>query len=81
MNYAAFAFQYLQMIEVFKTNVSNSQQADEIIGLLRNLLPCSCINFDLEDCDRVLRIDCEIIDADSVTDILTGKGFDCCVMQ
>lgn len=69
------------MIEVFKTNVTNPQQADELIGLLRNLLPGSSINFDLEDCDRVLRIDYESVDPAHVTGILAGRGFKCNVMQ
>lgn len=69
-----------KMIEVFKTNVSNPQQADELIGLLHHLLPGSTINFDLEDCDRVLRIDHEIVDPVHVTRILAGRGFECSVM-
>ncbi len=69
------------MIEVFKTNVSNPQQAEELIGLLRNLLPGSSVNFDLEDCDRVLRIDYESVDPAHITGILAGRGFECCVMQ
>lgn len=81
MNYVALALQYLQMIEVFRTNVSTAQQANELICLLRNFLPGSTISFDLEDCDRVLRIDSEIMDADSVTSILTNRGFACCAMQ
>lgn len=69
------------MVEVFKTNVSNPQQADELIGLLQNLLPGSRINFDLEDCDKVLRIDYESVDPAHVTGILAGRGFQCSVMQ
>lgn len=81
MNYAAFALQYLQMIEVFKTNVSNSQQADEIIGLLRNLLPGSVINFDLEDCDKILRIDYSCIDHKLIISNIELMGFECSVLQ
>ncbi|MBW7915002.1 MAG: hypothetical protein H3C54_15155 [Taibaiella sp.] len=69
------------MVEVFKTNVTNPQQADELICLLRTILPGSRINFDLEDCDKVLRIDYESVDPAHVTGILAGRGFECCVMQ
>lgn len=63
------------MVEVFKTNVTNPQQADELTGLLRNLLPGSNVNFDLEDCDRILRIEGEDIAAEQVVKLL--KTFNC----
>ncbi len=63
------------MVEVFKTNVTNPQQADELTGLLRNLLPGSSVNFDLEDCDRILRIEGEDIAAEQVVKLL--KTFNC----
>ncbi|MCB9047313.1 MAG: hypothetical protein H6550_14360 [Chitinophagales bacterium] len=69
------------MIEVFKTNVSEQQQADKLIGLLLNLLPNSNINFDLEDCDKVLRINHEMIEPDQIIGLLISNGFDCRVME
>ncbi len=69
------------MIEVFKTNVSNPQQADELIGLLRNFLPGGIINFDLEDCDKILRIDYSCIDHKLIIRKLELMGFECSVLQ
>lgn len=69
------------MIEVFKTNVSNPQQADELIGLLRNFLPGGIINFDLEDCDKILRIDHKQVEPTQVIALLADKGFRCDVLQ
>lgn len=69
------------MVEVFKTNVTNPQQAEELIGLLRNLLPGSNVNFDLEDCDRVLRIDHESVEHREVIRLLAMNGFECCLLQ
>ncbi|HEY9177686.1 MAG TPA: hypothetical protein VIN07_08355 [Flavipsychrobacter sp.] len=69
------------MVEVFKTNVSNPQQADELICLLRDLLPESRINFDLEDCDKVLRIDHESVAPHEVIRLLAGRGVKCSIMQ
>lgn len=69
------------MIEVFKTNVSEQQQADELIGLLLHLLPDSSINFDLEDCDKVLRIDHHLVAPDEVVALLANNGYLCSVLE
>ena len=44
------------IVEIFKTNVSNQQLANKIIMDLNQLFPDYNINFDLEDCDKVLRV-------------------------
>jgi len=45
------------MIEVFKTNVVLQQDALRIVENLEKILTASKINFDLEDCDKILRIE------------------------
>lgn len=45
------------MIEVFKTNVQKAAQSRLMIKLLKVHFPASQINFDLDDCDKVLRIE------------------------
>jgi predicted RNA binding protein with dsRBD fold (UPF0201 family) len=49
------------MVEVFKTNVHSQDQAIEVINALQNILPFAKINFDLEDCDKILRIEDEVV--------------------
>ncbi|ALJ04856.1 hypothetical protein APS56_06845 [Pseudalgibacter alginicilyticus] len=44
-------------VEIFKTNVTHNQLANKIIADLNQLYPNYNINFDLEDCDKVLRIE------------------------
>lgn len=44
-------------VEIFKTNVSNQQLANKIISDLNQLYPEYRFNFDLEDCDRILRVE------------------------
>ena len=44
------------MIEIFKTNVQNKSQAKQIINLLKNIFSEATINFDLNDCDKILRV-------------------------
>lgn len=45
------------MVSVFKTNVKSSQEADLILNRLSDQYPDFRINFDLEDCDNILRIE------------------------
>lgn len=44
------------MIEVFVTNVAKKEDSVFLIHELGKIFPDSEINFDLEDCDRILRI-------------------------
>lgn len=45
------------MIEVFKTNVHWPKEAAQIVAALTKKLHTAEINFDLEDCDKILRIE------------------------
>jgi hypothetical protein len=42
-------------IEIFKTNVNTKRQAQQVLKSLQACLPDYCFNFDLDDCDRILR--------------------------
>ncbi len=44
------------MVEVFKTNIQNGEDAQQVERVLLNHLPPMRINFDLDDCDKVLRV-------------------------
>jgi hypothetical protein len=65
------------MIEVFKTNVNDKRQAHELVSMLSQKFVEAKINFDLEDCDKVLRIESTQIHNDSIVNILVGAGFTC----
>ncbi len=45
------------MVEIFKTKVKSRQYAKRIILELNTVLPTAKINFDLDDCDNILRIE------------------------
>jgi predicted RNA binding protein with dsRBD fold (UPF0201 family) len=47
------------MIFVFKTSVKTKTQAKKLKKPIDNLLPNAMWNFDLEDMDKILRIDSE----------------------
>ena len=44
------------MIEIFKTNVQDHAQANNVMREIRNTFKGYEVNFDLEDCDRILRV-------------------------
>lgn len=64
-------------IEVFKTDVREEGQAAQLSVLLAMQFPGSRISFDLEDCDKVLRIEGMDICPDTVTHVLGSRGFYC----
>ena len=45
------------MVEVFKTNVDCEHLAIKIVNVLYGKFHCHKVNFDLEDCDNILRIE------------------------
>ena len=46
----------MKNVEVFKTNVSNERQAIALLSMIHALFADYEATFDLEDCDRILRI-------------------------
>ncbi|MBK6265160.1 hypothetical protein JKA74_08930 [Marivirga sp. S37H4] len=64
------------MVEVFKTNVIDPEQADLVIREICNLFPHYKVNFDMEDCDKILRVETDqvFIDADEVIRLLAISG-------
>jgi len=47
------------MVEVFKTNVDSEHEATSIVNALHYNFQHYKANFDLEDCDRILRVESE----------------------
>ncbi|MBZ4189033.1 hypothetical protein K7B07_09030 [Niabella sp. 3A5MI-3] len=63
-------------VEVFKTNVVNKPVANRLKRALEKLLPHSRISFDLEDCDRVLRVEAQIpVDAALIARFMQQEGY------
>jgi hypothetical protein len=71
------------LVEVFKTNVHDKQIAIEIITSLKRLFPNYRINFDLDDCDRILRIEPEsgYVEADQVINVVRSLNYDIEALQ
>jgi hypothetical protein len=68
------------MIEVFKTNVQEVEQSAMIVGKLLEHFPTSTINFDLEDCDKILRVHAASISNHKIIELLNSYGFHCEVL-
>lgn len=69
------------MIEVFKTNVEESAQAKKIIDLLLEYFPGNKINFDLHDCDKILRVEGKSFCTEKIRGLVTENGFSCDVLE
>ncbi|KOP37782.1 MULTISPECIES: hypothetical protein [Flavobacterium] len=66
------------MIYVFKTSVDNRSKFESASALLQELLPNTLWNFDLEDCDNILRIDSEL----DIPNLIQNNGiFDCIELE
>lgn len=69
------------MVEVFKTNVQEFAEAQNLVALLRRHFPNSKINFDLDDCDKVLRVEGNDLRIEKVMTLIMEKGFLCAVLD
>ncbi len=69
------------IIEVFKTNVETGAQAEHLVNLIHENFPVYSVNFDLEDCDRILRIKSpDSIHESSLIALLHASGFDAAIL-
>lgn len=68
------------MIEVFKTNVQEVEQSKMIVSKLLEHFPNGNINFDLEDCDKILRIHDQKISNAKIIELLNSYGYHCEVL-
>ena len=65
------------MIEVFKTNVQGQHQAEVLVEEINRHFSYHA-NFDLEDCDNILRVQCHQgneIQSSMLIDLLSKHGF------
>lgn len=69
------------MILVFKTTVDTVSEADLLKPHLDELLAPSHWNFDLSDCDRILRVDAPEHFSAGVIQTLQKQGFDCMELE
>ena len=68
------------MIEVFKTDIHEASEASWVDLVLKSSYNLKDISFDLEDCDRILRVEADKIEADQIVAKLTGLGIQCSIL-
>lgn len=65
------------MIYVFKTSVKSKKSIKGLTLQLNKIEAVSSWNFDLEDCDNILRIDSQKNIVKNITKILNDFSFEC----
>lgn len=69
------------MVEVFKTNVRTIRQAKLIVEKLAEVFPEHKINFDLADCDKILRVQGDNILERKIITIVTSLNYNCEILE
>ena len=69
------------MVEVYKTNVRHKRQAKRLLNVLSRQFPMFSINFDLEDCDKILRVEGKNIPQEKIAHMVTENGYQCSVLE
>jgi len=65
------------MIEIFKTNVKQRRQAKILLAVLLRHFPYIKVNFDLDDCDRILRVEGNEFCKMQIAELITTNGYEC----
>jgi hypothetical protein len=71
----------MMIVEVFKTNVSEIETSEQLVRKVLDHFPDSRVNFDMEDCDRILRVEADTVIPEKIIEILTAHGFLCEVLS
>ncbi len=67
---------------MFKTSVKKKDEIQLLRPSLNRLIEKKgCWNFDLEDCDNILRVESQRLKASVVSLLLQSNGFDCEELQ
>ena len=69
------------MVEVFKTNVQKKVQSKMLLCILSEEFPSFKINFDLSDCDKVLRVEGDNMEALRIMILVKEYGFKCEILD
>ena len=69
----------MRIVKVFKTNVNDHPDARHIIYLLQQTFINCKINFDLDDCDKILRVEGQqdFVNETGIRLLIAGCGYHC----
>ncbi len=65
------------MVEVFKTTVQDHATASILVHEIQKRIISAKVNFDLEDCDRILRVEVSQnhFNWDVIIEVIQGAGY------
>jgi len=69
------------MVEVFKTNVRKKEQSKMLLSILSDTFPSLKINFDFSDCDKILRVEGEYVEAEKIMLLVKSNGCECEILE
>ena len=71
----------MKSVEVFMTNVQDVSQANYLIKMIIKIFPHYLVNFDLEDCDKILRVESDTIDSNAIIRLLSSNNVWCEILE
>ncbi|HNR73992.1 MAG TPA: hypothetical protein PKM03_07190 [Cyclobacteriaceae bacterium] len=69
------------MTEVFKTDVNKKREMKSILTVLQHEFPNLKINFDLTDCDRILRVEGQGIAVEQIISRMRAQNHSCELLE
>lgn len=69
------------MVEIFKTNVKKISESKILLLKLLKHFPGHQINFDLNDCDKILRVQGKNIPSEKIIQLLVEENYQCKVLE
>jgi hypothetical protein len=70
------------MLGIFRTNINTNHDKNNVIKVITSQIQVNACTLDLEDCDKVLRIDSSSpFPLQTIIKMVTNLGFDCEVLQ
>jgi len=67
----------MRNVKIFSTDIENVTQVNHIRVAICSLFPHSIVTVDLEDCDKVLRVEGNIPSSEYMISLLSKLGFRC----
>jgi hypothetical protein len=73
----------MKQVEIFKTDVHNEEEASLVIILLDEYYPDFKVNFDMDDDDKILRVESteKQISGSEIESLLEGIGVCCKILS
>ena len=69
------------MVEIFKTNVEKVSESEILLQKLSRHFPKHKINFDLDDWDKILRVQGKDISVEKIIQVLNKENYQCKLLE